>query len=156
MTVRQPVYAEPQSSEVERFRPFIDGQGDCATASSRVASEIAGIAVECGYYRYPETVLDVWRLWDPEPGFRDCELDVTHWWNRLPDGRILDVTHCQFGGEEIALLSPSDAEYQRYVPLGSMKREEAAVWEERVRCAAEQAQSRPDDTDLCQLQTDRP
>jgi hypothetical protein len=134
--------AESQASEVERFRRFMGGRGECHTASHRVASEVKGIQVEGGYYKHPDTAMDVCCFWDAEPGFREIELDIPHYWNRLPDGRILDVTHTQLGGEEIVLLSPSDAEYHRYVPLGSMKPEELEAWEASVKRARERAAER--------------
>lgn len=70
-------------------------EGHCGAVSSMLygmfGGEIIGAIVEA-------RILN----WEDEPGlsYAGCQ----HFWNRLPDGRVVDLTSCQFGGDGLHAL----------------------------------------------------
>ena len=78
----------------------------------------------CGIVSEVMEVERGWERWGGcylKPG-PDRVLHIAHYWNRLPDGRLIDVTADQFGepGHGVRVVEWGDARYDAWCECGGL------------------------------------
>ena len=98
----------PSATEL---KPFLDDEC-CSEWAASIEDKWPHLEVDSGYY------------------IRDDGSPADHFWNRHPDGTIVDVTSQQFGSKD-NLISPSHSSYDRYISFEHQE-EEAQVQAHRA------------------------